>query len=72
MCLQDCLRDPEKDSQDEIFYSNGTARRKEKCLVFPQKPCARLMSCLEYCLFNLPLLFRVYVRMTNVSSVHCL
>lgn len=39
MCLQDCLHDPEKGlSQDEILYSNGTARRKRKCLVFPPNP----------------------------------
>lgn len=39
MCLQDCLHDPEKRlSQDEILYSNGTARRKRKCLMFPPPP----------------------------------
>lgn len=39
VCLQDCLHDPEKGlSQDELLYSNGTARRKRKCLVFPPNP----------------------------------
>lgn len=39
MCLQDCLRDPEKGLlQGELFYSNGTARKKGECLVSPENP----------------------------------
>lgn len=39
VCLQDCLHDPEKGlPQDELLYSNGTARRKWKCLLFRPNP----------------------------------
>lgn len=75
MCLQDCLRDPEKGlSQDEIFYSNGTARKKERRMSgVPRKPCAHV--CLVWNIVCSPLCFcskSMSSSMANVLFMHAL